>query len=130
MGHPSRPREGSMKRINGRGPKDKGKAFEREIVATILEAFPQLSPNDVLARSMGDPGQDIILSETARVILPLAAELKRVESLNVGKAFEQAKANGQEGQMPCVIHRKSRCEALVTLKWSDLLKLLKNAQTK
>jgi hypothetical protein len=145
-----------MKHINGRGPKNKGKAFEREIVATILEAFPELSQNDVLARSMGDPGQDIIMSEAARAVLPLAMELKRVnklENLDVKKAFKQAMANCQIGQTPAVIYREDRHESQaivqlstllklngvsqimslpflisVTLKWSDLLRLLGGKQ--
>lgn len=113
-----------MKHTTGRGPKKKGREFENEIVASILETFPQLSPNDVLARSMGDPGQDVILSEAARKVLPLALELKRVnrvENLDMKKAFSQAKANCQAGQIPAVVHREDRHEAMIALYLGDLI---------
>ena len=116
-----------MKHTTGRGPKDKGKLFERDIVASILAAFPQLSPHDVLARSMGDPGQDIMLSEAARKVLPLALELKRVnrvENLDMEKAFSQAKANCQAGQVPAVVYREDRHEAMVSLRVVDFLYLM------
>ena len=136
-----------MKRTNGRGPKDKGKAYERELVASILAAFPQLSPNDVLARSMGDPGADVILSEAARQVLPLAIECKRVaraESLNLAEALVQAQNNAPHGIVPVVVYREDRHQSIaainlayldalrgyqssdwliVELKWADLLRL-------
>jgi len=142
-----------MKRTTGRGPKEKGKAFEREIVASILAAFPQLSPHDVLARSMGDPGVDVVLSEAARKVLPLAIECKRVgrvEDLDLAGAMDQAEAYRSVNQTPCVVYRENHHQAyaalylgdlaflagfiepdavageglLVTLYWMDLLKLL------
>ena len=116
-----------MKRKNGRGSKDKGKAFEREIVASILEAFPQLSEHDILARSMGDPGLDIILSKAARVIMPLAIEAKRVnrlENLNIKKAMAQAKANCPPELVPVVVYREDRHEAMVSLQIIGLMRLL------
>ena len=140
-----------MKRTTGRGPKNKGKAFEREIVASILAAFPQLSPHDVLARSMGDPGVDVVLSKAAREVLPLAIECKRVgrvESLDLKGAMEQAEANCDSTLLaPVVVFRENHHQAyaalylgnlvdlagfigdgeggaLVTLYWMDLLKLL------
>lgn len=116
-----------MKRTNGRGPKDKGKAYEREIVASILAAFPQLSPNDVLARSMGDPGADVILSEAARQVLPLAIECKRVrraESLNLPGALLQAQHNAQAGMVPVVVYREDRHQSIAALWLSDLIRVL------
>src|SRR5574343_871240 len=115
-----------MKRTTGRGPKNKGKAFEREIVASILAAFPQLSPHDVLARSMGDPGVDIILSEAARKVLPLAIECKRVgrvEDLDLAGAMEQAEANCDKLLSPVVVFRENHHQAYATLYLGNLVDL-------
>lgn len=42
-------------------------------------------------------------------------ECKRVESLNLSKAMEQAKNDVSEGEIPTVFHRKNREEWLVTM---------------
>ena len=94
-------------------------------MASILAAFPQLSPNDVLARSMGDPGADVILSEAARQVLPLAIECKRVgraEDLNIPAALLQAKQNAQAGMVPVVVYREDRHQSIAALWMSDLIK--------
>ncbi len=118
-----------MKITTGRGPKKKGREFENEIRATILETFPSLSPNDILARSMGDPGIDIILSEQARQILPFAIETKRTERLELTKALEQAEANAAKEKLKlCLVFRRNRSSPYAILKWEDLLGLLKERQ--
>jgi hypothetical protein len=114
-----------MKHINGRGVKQKGREFENEIVAKLLAAFPSLSPHDLTARSMGDPGIDIILSAAAREVLPFAFELKRVEKLNMNRALEQAEANAaKEGLHACLISRQSRKPAYATVRLDVLIRLL------
>lgn len=46
-------------------------------------------------------------------------ECKRVESLNIHKAMEQAKRDAQEGEAPAVFHRKNGGEWLVTMRPPD-----------
>lgn len=46
-------------------------------------------------------------------------ECKRVESLNIHKAMEQAVRDAPEGDAPMVFHRKNREPWLVTMKLSD-----------
>lgn len=116
-----------MKRTTGRGPKDKGREFENEVRLSILKAFPQLSPQDVTCRSMGDPGIDILLSKVASEVLPLAIECKRTERLNLSGAMQQATINALKmklGYYPVVVSRRNREQAWVTLAWSDLLELI------
>lgn len=134
----------------GRPRKKKGRGFEVEIVKSVLEAFPSLQEADVTARVMSDSGMDILLSPAARLALPLAIEAKRVgkvERLNLKAAMAQAEANVEPGLVPVVVYREDHHEALaalrlgglvallqvkendlphelVTLKWTDLLKLL------
>jgi len=114
-----------MKRINGRGPKSKGREFENEIRAIFLAAFPQLDQNDITARAMGDPGCDLLLSPVARKLLPFSFELKRTERLKIAEAMAQAQANAKkDGEMACIISRKNRSEPFVILRLADLIKLL------
>jgi hypothetical protein len=40
--------------------------------------FPELEADDVTSRSMGCPGEDILLSPKARKLLPVCIEAKNV----------------------------------------------------
>lgn len=42
-------------------------------------------------------------------------EIKRVEALNISKAYKQAKREAKEGLIPIVAHRKNREDWLVTM---------------
>ncbi len=56
-------------------------------------------------------------------------ECKRVERLNIDDAMEQAIRDAREGEMPVVMHRRSRKPWLVTVGLEDFLALYKaNAQ--
>jgi hypothetical protein len=50
-------------------------------------------------------------------------ESKFVEALNVGKAYEQACADARTEEMPTVMHKKNNKPVLVTLGFSDFMKL-------
>lgn len=111
----------------GRPRKKKGRGFEVEVVKSIFTAFPQLHEADVTARIMGDAGIDVLLSEAARAILPLAIECKRVgrlENLNLKEAMRQAKANCPLGLIPVVVYREDRHEILATMEAWRLIRVL------
>ena len=91
-----------MKRTTGRGPKDKGRAFENEIRTALLKALPSLSPSEITPRSMGDPGVDLILSQAARDLIPFAFELKRTERLNLNEALAQSETNAEKEHLPAL----------------------------
>jgi hypothetical protein len=77
---------------------------------------------------MGSIGQDIILSEAARAVLPLAMELKRVnrlENLNLKEAMQQAKSNCQAGQIPVVVYREDRHGTLASMTLGGFMELMK-----
>jgi hypothetical protein len=114
-----------VKRTTGRGPKAKGRAYENEVCAAILAAFPDLTDRDITARSSGDPGVDLILSTAAVKRLPFAFELKRTEQLKISQTIKQAAANGKKEGLPyCIIFRRSREESHVILRLSDFLEVL------
>jgi hypothetical protein len=122
-------RGGAMRHTTGQGPKAKGRTFEKEVVASILATYPELiSEHDVLFRSMGSIGADIILSEAARAVLPLAIECKRVgrlENLDLNGAMKQAKANCPTELVPCVVYREDRHDTFVSLTVGGFMALMK-----
>ncbi|MEE0596770.1 MAG: hypothetical protein UDD43_08650 [Agathobacter sp.] len=54
-------------------------------------------------------------------------ECKRVESLNIYKAMEQAKNDASDLELPAVFHRKNNKGWLVTMEFDDWIKLYKEA---
>jgi len=55
----------------------------------------------------------------------LHQEVKRVEKLDISKAYKQAKNDSKEGLVPIVAHRKNREEWKVTLLAEDFFKMYK-----
>ena len=49
-------------------------------------------------------------------------ECKRVERLNLEDAMAQSRRDAREGEIPVVMHRKTRCPWLVTTTLEDWLK--------
>lgn len=50
-------------------------------------------------------------------------EVKRVEHLNLYDAMAQSMHDAREGEIPVVMHRKNRCNWLVTMNFEDFMKL-------
>ena len=103
----------------GRKSRQKGKRGERE-VAKILQDHGY--PGRRSAQVCGKTGQ------AADVVgLPgVHIEVKRVERLDLDKAYAQAcrdaEASGK-GEIPVVVHRKSRSPWMVTMALDDFLKI-------
>ena len=65
------------------GKKLKIKAFQNKVRDLILEKFQQLEPDDVRSITMGDSGEDILLSPKSRRLFPFSVECKNQEKLNI-----------------------------------------------
>ena len=104
--------------------KNKGRLGQQEISKILQEVF-DLRAEDVLSRSMGAQGTDLIMSEAAREIFPFAPEIKRTEKLNLYKAIEQAEDNGKkEGLEPVVIFRRNNDKWRVILDFKKFVGLI------
>lgn len=104
--------------------KAKGREGQKEVVQMILDAFPDLKPDDVLWRSMGAQGEDIMLSPEARSKFPFSVEVKRTEKFNAYAALEQAAANNRGDNDPVVFARKNKTEWVVVLYAEDFMDLV------
>lgn len=108
--------------------KSKGRRLQQRVAASILEAFPHLSTDDVVSTSMGAGGEDVRMSARARQCVPLSIECKCHERLNIWAAVEQATRNAPQGSDPCVVFSRNRSGTYVAMPWDVLLALLQRIE--
>ena len=106
-----------------RSAKNKGKRLQNKVRDLLLETFNQLEPDDVRSITMGDSGEDILLSPAARRLFPFSVECKNQEKLNIWSALEQAEDNSGN-HIPLVIFKRNRTKTYAVLEFDNLLDLL------
>ena len=106
-----------------RSAKNKGKRLQNKVRDLILEKFNQLEPDDVRSVTMGESGEDILLSPAARKLFPFSTEWKNQEKLNIWSSLEQAETNSGN-HIPIVIFKRNRSKTYVALEFEKLLELL------
>lgn len=115
-----------LKPISVSSRKAKGRNLQYkvcEMLSTKLNIPYVQSDDDCLihSREMGQHGTDVVLRGEAGVRFPFAIECKNQESLNLGKAIEQAKENKGDKDW-IVIHKKNGTEEFCTLSFKTFLK--------
>ena len=106
-----------------RSAKNKGKRLQNKVRDIILEKFDKLEPDDVRSITMGDSGEDILLSPAARRLFPFSVECKNQEKLNIWESLDQAEGNSGK-HTPLVIFKRNRSKTYAVLEFEELLKLL------
>ena len=106
-----------------RSAKNKGKRLQNTIRDLILEKFDSLEKDDVRSITIGDSGEDILLSPAARRLFPFSVECKNQEKLNIWSALEQAEENSGD-HVPLVIFKRNRTKTYAVLEFDKLLELL------
>ena len=106
-----------------RSAKNKCKRLQNQVRDLILEKFQQLEEDDVRSTTMGDSGEDILLSPAARKLFPFSVECKNQEKLNIWSSLEQAETNSGK-HIPIVIFKRNRSKTYVALEFEKLLELL------
>ena len=106
-----------------RSAKNKGKRLQNKVRDLILEKFNSLEPDDVRSITMGDSGEDILLSPAARKLFPFSVECKNQEKLNIWSALEQTE-NNSNNHVPLLIFKRNRTKTYAVLEFDKLLELL------
>ena len=106
-----------------RSAKNKGKRLQNDVRDLILETFQELEPDDVRSTTMGDSGEDVLLSPAARKLFPFSVECKNQEKLNIWSSLEQAE-NNSNGHTPLLIFKRNRTKTYAVLELEKLLELL------
>ena len=106
-----------------RSAKNKGKRLQNKVRDLILEKFNSLESDDVRSITMGESGEDILLSPAARKLFPFSVECKNQEKLNIWRSLEQSETNSGK-HTPIVIFKRNRTKTYVALEFKKLLELL------
>lgn len=104
--------------------KSKGRRHQQRICRDLVEAFAELSADDVRSTSMGAGGEDVLLSPLAQTLIPYSFEAKCCERLNVWSAVEQATKNCPPSRVPCVVIGKNRTDPYAVIPWSRFVELI------
>ena len=100
--------------MKARSAKNKGKRLQNKVRDLILEKFQQLEPDDVRSITMGDSGEDILLSPAARRLFPFSVECKNQEKLNIWESYKQASDNAGKYE-PIVVIKRNNQKPLVLI---------------
>lgn len=99
--------------------KQKGARGEREL-AKVLRAYGfETRRGQQYCGANGDA--DVIGLPNIHI------ECKRVERLNLYDAMAQSKSDAKQDEIPVVMHRKDKCDWLVTLSLDDFMKIYKES---
>ena len=104
--------------------KSKGRTFQQYICKRILDWFPSLEPDDVMSKSMGAGGEDVMLSPAARKLLPISIEAKNQEKVSLWASWIQAQANAGKYN-PVLIIKRNRTKPITVIDLEYFLSLVK-----
>lgn len=119
----------AKKKMKTSSCKAKGRKEQNAIVALLYKVFPLLREGDIRSCSMGSNGEDIILSPTARDLIPYSIEVKHLATgfSAIYKAYQQAASNAN-GSEPAVCFRQDRTASLTAVSTEHFFTLMKKAQ--
>lgn len=116
--------KGKVTKVNGRGPKAKGRAGCEAVKAALHQYFPFFADGDVFIKTTTAGGADLHLSDSALEKFNYAVEIKNSESLNIFKALKQAELNGSKVNRPYVVlFKRAGSPVFAALPAADFLHL-------
>ena len=113
--------------MNPKSGKAKGRRLQnyvrdklREIYIKNWTKLPRLREDDIKSQTMGMGGEDIVLSPTARYIIPYSFECKNKERLNVWQSIEQCEDNCN-GSIPVVVFKRNQSKVYAIMEFDEWL---------
>ena len=95
--------------------RNKGKVYERHVAGLFKEHGYEARRGQQYCGANGDAD--------VTGVPYIHIECKAVERLNLYDAMSQAKRDARENEIPVVIHKKNYCADLVTMEFTEWIKL-------
>tara|TARA_B100000029_G_scaffold477329_1_gene522285 strand:- start:883 stop:1248 length:366 start_codon:yes stop_codon:yes gene_type:complete len=92
--------------MKSRSRKNKGVRLQNWTRDLLLSLADHLEPDDISTAIMGESGEDIKFSPSARVSFPFSIECKNVERIDVWGSYAQAKSNAGKYE-PVLVFKKN-----------------------
>ena len=117
--------------IKHRSAKNKGYKLQKDVAKLLLEKFDTLEQRDIVSAPSSVSGEDLILSERARKLLPVNFECKCQEALSVWAALEQVEKESKKLKTnPILVFKRNRTPTYTTIRLEFLIELLYNYSNK
>jgi hypothetical protein len=87
--------------------------LQQKVRDMILKRHPSLEPDDVRSTGMGQSGEDVQLSPTARKLFPLSIECKSYASMAFYKWYDQAVINTPKDCEPILVAKANHRDPVV-----------------
>ena len=84
-----------------------------------------LEEDDIKSQTMGMSGEDIVLSPSAKKVIPYSFECKNIERLNLWKSLEQCESNCEDRE-PVLVIKRNRSDVYAVVKFDNFLKSIKD----
>lgn len=111
--------------------KAKGRRLAQMLQIALLEACPDLSPDDVRITPSGVQGPDIQLSPAAQKRFPYAIECKNTETLCFAQSWRQAVTHSkQTGLLPLLVACSNRARPLCIIRSGNAVEWLHAPENK
>ena len=110
--------------VNVKSVKAKGRRLQNLVRDLLRSVFSFLHEDDIKSQTMGMTGEDIILSPSARKIIPYSFECKNVERLNLWEAIDQCKSNCDD-RIPVVVIKKNQRNPYAVIPLDEFMSLIK-----
>jgi len=104
--------------------KAKGRRLQQWFRDLLIETI-DADPEDVRSVSMGQSGEDILLSKAARDKFPFSVECKNQERLNLWAAWDQVNQN-KSIYSPLLVVKRNGTQPLVVVEADIFMELVKN----
>ena len=82
-----------------------------------------IEEDDIKSQTMGMGGEDIVLSPSAKKVIPYSFECKNTERLNLWKSLEQCESNCEDRE-PVLVIKRNRSDVYAVIKFENFLKLM------
>ena len=105
--------------------KAKGRNLQNLVRDKLRSIFvgKKLEDDDIKSQTMGMSGEDIVLTPSAKKVIPYSFECKNTERLNLWKSLEQCKSNCED-RNPVLVIKRNRSEVYAVVKFDNFLNLI------